>query len=122
MALVTSPMLTALALLGPARLPAVYGAKRVGALAPLPALCVAGAAYAVATTVGALYRAKGRGDQELAITAARALLLAGCIATALFGWGTARAVSVAVAGYAVISTIAFQPAANPPPDLPIRAY
>jgi PST family polysaccharide transporter len=122
MALISFPFLTGLALLGPALLPAVYGPKWRGALAPLPALCIAGAAYAMSTTVGALYRSKGRGDRELAIAAARALLLAGCIITALSGWGTAKAVSVAVAGYAVISTFAFQPVANRLIDLRMRDY
>src|SRR5262249_48752874 len=81
-----------------------------------------GTAYALATTVGSLYRSKGRPDLELLTTAVRALLLTGCVAAGLFGWGTTRAVATAVALHAVGSTLLFQPAANRLIGLGMRDY
>jgi O-antigen/teichoic acid export membrane protein len=122
MALVSFPLMTVLGVLGPPFLPAVYGARWRGAAAVLPALCAAGAFYAVATTVGSLYRAKGRPDLELKTTAVRAVLLVICITAGLVGWGTAQAVALAVAFYAVSSTLAFQPVANSLIGLRMRDY
>jgi O-antigen/teichoic acid export membrane protein len=122
MAAVSFPLLTFLAVLGPTLLPVVYGTQWRGAVRPLPALCAAGAAYALATTVGSLYRAKGRPDLELLTTAVRACLLSGCVAAGLFGWGTTRAVATAVALYAAGSTLLFQPVANRLIGLRMRDY
>src|SRR5207237_1339085 len=55
-AMASFPLLALLGLVGPALLPVVYGPRWRGAVVPLPALCFAGAAYAVATTVGSVYR------------------------------------------------------------------
>jgi O-antigen/teichoic acid export membrane protein len=112
LALISFPSLTALAMLGPSFLPLLYGKEWNGATLALPALCVAGAFYAMATTVGVIYRSRGRADQELWTTAFRAVLLCASVAVGLVvGWSV-TGVAIAVAVYAVVSTLAFQPAAN----------
>jgi O-antigen/teichoic acid export membrane protein len=121
-ALASFPLMALLGLVGPVLLPVVYGQRWRGVVVPLPALCFAGAAYAVATTVGSVYRAKGRSDLELKTTAVRALLLAGFVGAGLAGWGTSRAVALAVALYACTSTLAFQTVVNRLIGLRMREY
>ena len=144
MAWISFPFLTALALLGPSLLPVLYGPAWKGAALALPALCVAGAFYSMATTVGVIYRSRGRADRELWTTALRSVLLCAAVGAGLwigsghfgswivgFGLQTGQiqnpkskiqSVAVAVAAYAGLSTLVFQPPANRLIGLRMRDY
>jgi O-antigen/teichoic acid export membrane protein len=122
MAWISFPFLTGLALLGPSLLPVVYGGEWKAAATALPALCVAGAFYSMATTVGVIYRSRGRADRELWTTALRSVFLCAAVGVGLWVERSVSSVAVAIAFYAALSTLAFQPPANRLIGLRMRDY
>lgn len=75
LSIINFPVFTALAIIAPAFIRVLFGAKWIDSILPMQILCVAGAVECLSITVAPVLRAKGRPDVELKVLLIRALLL-----------------------------------------------